>query len=150
MPQKQPDPEMLEVYKEEASKAIGNIRLALDELKVDPNNQKKIYKLYRGAHTLKSSSFQMGFYPVGYVASLMSEMLKEIKIKKVILTPEKLAFLEDFAGTLEKAVNNALKGKGYEINQSFFNKINKIMEVSVEAKLKKDEAEIKKRMKNSK
>lgn len=142
----QPNSEMALIYSQEANKALQNIKSAFEELKTDPNNQKKIFKLYRAAHTLKSSSFQMGYYPVGYVASLVCDMLREVKVKKIIITPEKLAFLEDFIGSLEKSINHALKGKEFEVDKEFFEKINKIMEGSVKAKLKKDEEMIRKRI----
>ena len=136
------DPDLLEVYKKEVNTALTNITSSLDLIKADHSNQKEIFRLYRAAHTIKSSSFQMGFYSVGYLAHLLNDLLKDIEIKKITIDEEKLAFIMDFVGSLKQAVISVLNNKESKINKKIIDRLNGLLEESEEKRLKAAELAI--------
>jgi len=135
--------ELEEIYKEEAGKSLEAVNVSLGKLRKNSGDQKEIFSLYRAVHTLKSSSFQMGFYTVGYLSQLICEMLKEIKVREIELDEGRLAFLEDFYGTLKKAINAAFKKKEYVIQKGFFKKLNGVIQEYEKEQIGKQEKKIK-------
>ena len=107
-----------EAYKKEALKCLSDIDSSLKKLSKGSKDKEVLFNIYKAAHTLKSSSFQMGFYSIGYLSHLMSSLLKEASSGKAKLTRDKVLFLEDFYGSLKKSLDYVLKDKDYEIDKS--------------------------------
>jgi chemosensory pili system protein ChpA (sensor histidine kinase/response regulator) len=59
------DPEMREIFLEEADEVIGNARAALDELREAPTDHGQLTIVRRAFHTLKGSARMVGLDPFG-------------------------------------------------------------------------------------
>jgi chemosensory pili system protein ChpA (sensor histidine kinase/response regulator) len=59
------DPEMQEIFLEEAAEVLGHARAAVEALRSEPANQEQLTNLRRAFHTLKGSSRMVGFDAFG-------------------------------------------------------------------------------------
>jgi chemosensory pili system protein ChpA (sensor histidine kinase/response regulator) len=69
------DPELLEIFLEEAREVVGNGQTAIQALRVEPNNIGEMTTLRRAFHTLKGSSRMVGLNVFGEAAWSMEQVL---------------------------------------------------------------------------
>ncbi|HEY4083377.1 MAG TPA: Hpt domain-containing protein [Burkholderiaceae bacterium] len=69
------DPEMQEIFLEEATEVVGNARAAIEALRAEPGNFEQLTNLRRAFHTLKGSSRMVGFNEYGEGAWACEQVL---------------------------------------------------------------------------
>jgi len=87
------DPEMQEIFLEEAEEVLGNAHAALAALHTEPANQEQLTNLRRAFHTLKGSSRMVGFNEFGEGAWACEQVLNARMAEPAPLAdPKLLAF----------------------------------------------------------
>lgn len=106
------DSSMRKLYIKEAKTSLDLMKKALKALDKDHNDRQELFRLYRGAHTLKSSSMQVGYYNVGYFAALLCDVINSVQEGAIKTDDLTYAFLADFTGSLEQSLRSMLTRKG--------------------------------------
>lgn len=70
------DPEMIEVFREEASELVRNIRTNLDLLVAQPQNPEALWELKRSAHTFKGAAGVVGLRRLSELAHRVEDVLE--------------------------------------------------------------------------
>lgn len=82
------DTEILSYFIPEAEEYLGTIDRLICTLQATPDAEDSIYRLFRAAHTLKGSSYTVGYQVIGDVAHPMEDCLIEVQEKRLPLSPD--------------------------------------------------------------
>lgn len=72
------DPELLEIFSEEAEELLSNIETSLTALSEDPNNSNALWEIRRNAHTFKGSAGIVGLKQLSRVAHRIEDLLDRL------------------------------------------------------------------------
>ncbi len=102
--------EIAKLYKKECANCLQVIKVTVTKIKNKKGNKQTFANLRRAAHTLKSSSLQMQYYSMGYLAQQLEDIARLLAEKKIKPTKKIVAFLHDFSTTIGK-VEKAIQSK---------------------------------------
>lgn len=71
------DPELLDVFLEEAEEVLGNINRNIEACRADPGDRAALTDIRRGFHTLKGSGRMVGLYSIGEAAWAMEQVFNK-------------------------------------------------------------------------
>lgn len=72
------DPELLEIFAEEAEELLSNIETSLGTLSEDPNDSNALWEIRRNAHTFKGSAGIVGLKQLSKVAHRIEDLLDRL------------------------------------------------------------------------
>ncbi len=90
------DPDMLEIFLEEADEVLSTIDGMLPESRANPQDQERLTTLRRAFHTLKGSGRMIGLKHFGEAAWEMEQVFNEMQAKQQPGTPD-LYYLIEYA-----------------------------------------------------
>ena len=88
------DPDMLEIFLEEASEVLGTISTTAPESRGQPRDQELLITLRRAFHTLKGSGRMIGLKHLGEAAWEMEQVFNELAAAKQPGTPDLYRLVE--------------------------------------------------------
>lgn len=104
------DVEMLQKFVSEINEHLENVQVSLLELEYDPQNQENINTIFRGFHTIKSSSAFLGVKNLEETAHYIENMLALVRDGEIPVSPElvdivfySIGFVRDMATVFEAA-----------------------------------------------
>ena len=104
------DVEMLRKFVSEIHEHLENVQIALLELEYDPNNQENINTIFRGFHTIKSSSAFLGVKNLEETAHYIENMLALVRDGEIPVSSElvdivfySIGFVKDMAAVFDGA-----------------------------------------------
>ena len=98
------DPELLEIFMEEAVDILTAINDALQQWRADRSNQQAIEDLKRSLHTLKGGARMAGAMTMGNLGHNTETLLKEVEDGRVANDPELLDLLDEVHDALANMV----------------------------------------------
>jgi two-component system, chemotaxis family, sensor kinase CheA len=111
--------EFIKEYLSEAEDLLQTLGDSLLELE-DKQSAEAINKIFRAAHTLKSSSLAMGFERVGELSHKMEDVFAAIRDKHIKLTTEQMTITLKCYDALNLMFKNISKGEAEGVNISPF------------------------------
>lgn len=99
------DPEMLEVFAEEAADLLQNIGENVKILEQNPQNADALGEIRRSSHTLKGAAAVCGFRTVARVAHRLEDLLDSLAENRVDSNHETTALILQTADLLESLTN---------------------------------------------
>ncbi len=105
------DPELLEIFLEEATDIMASIEEALNRWRNQPDNRVQIAELKRSLHTLKGGARMAGAMAMGNLSHNTETLLKHIEDSKVSTNNEIFDLLDEAHDTLVSMLDGAREGK---------------------------------------
>jgi len=99
------DPEMLEVFSEEAADLLQNIGENVKALEQNPQNADALSEIRRSSHTLKGAAAVCGFRAVARVAHRLEDLLDSLAENRVDSNAETTALILQTTDLLESLTN---------------------------------------------
>ena len=82
------DPEVLEVFSDEADSLLETIQLNLEKLAGDPSNRAALWEIKKSSHTLKGASGIVGLRKLSQLAHRIEDLLERLSETNSIITAE--------------------------------------------------------------
>src|SRR4028119_559483 len=101
------DPEMLEVFSEEAADLLQNIGENVKALEQNPQNADALSEIRRSSHTLKGAAAVCGFRTVARIAHRLEDLLDSLAENRVDSNHETIALILQTSDLLESLTNGA-------------------------------------------
>ena len=101
---------ILRTFLAESEEDLGKMEEALLALEADPENQKLLDAIFRGAHTLKGNAGSLGFPKVGGFAHVFEEMLQRFRNHTLPVTQERITLLLHAVDALRQMIPEAIAG----------------------------------------
>ncbi len=119
-PAEQIDPELLEIFQEEATDILNVIEEALSRWRSRPEDRALVQDLKRSLHTLKGGARMAGAMTMGNLSHNTETLLKNIEDNKVSVSGELFDLLDEahdmLVTMLDRAGNNATPPGGQKLN----------------------------------
>jgi chemosensory pili system protein ChpA (sensor histidine kinase/response regulator) len=87
------DPELLDIFLEEADEVLANIGKALSECRAQPSNLEALTTIRRSFHTLKGSGRMVGLDDLGEIAWEIEKLLNHWLEQHIAVTPGLIDFI---------------------------------------------------------
>jgi chemosensory pili system protein ChpA (sensor histidine kinase/response regulator) len=114
------DPELLDIFLEEAREVAGNGLSATEALVSEPNNIGEMTTLRRAFHTLKGSSRMVGLNVFGEAAWSMEQLMNAWLAEQRPATPALCDLSKQALGELQNWIEDIAKGEGKQRSASAF------------------------------
>jgi len=101
---------ILLTFSAETEERLGEMEEALIALEVDPQDEKPLEAIFRGAHTIKGNSASLGFSTVAKFAHAFEELLQHFRSRAVAVTRERITLLLRSVDALRQMVPEAING----------------------------------------
>jgi two-component system chemotaxis sensor kinase CheA len=101
---------ILLTFSAETEERLGEMEEALIALEVDPQDEKPLEAIFRGAHTIKGNSASLGFPTVATFAHAFEELLQHFRSRAVAVTRERITLLLQSVDALRQMVPEAING----------------------------------------
>jgi chemosensory pili system protein ChpA (sensor histidine kinase/response regulator) len=99
------DPQLLEVFRQEAQGHLSALQGFLDDAQVDEAQAPRITDaLLRALHTLKGSAHMAGVLPIAELASPLDQLVREYKANLIALGGDEIALLRDAVPLLRRGL----------------------------------------------
>ena len=108
MSEKIDNPELIEVFKEEAQSLIDQMRDRLSRLKKTTDRRirkMKYWELFLCAHTLKGSSGCAGFKEIGEINRILVEIFRSAKDGELGIKPDSIPLLSEAVEACQKLLD---------------------------------------------
>jgi len=102
-------------YLNDAKEGFHRINSALLALEKDHSQTEQLDEIFRGIHTLKSSSTMLEFSDIAELAHTCEDLLDRLRKHEVPVTEETIDVLFEVTDTLERMVQEWAEGKGGRI-----------------------------------
>ncbi|MBX7219011.1 MAG: Hpt domain-containing protein [Blastocatellia bacterium] len=115
------DPELFEIFLQEADEHLTTISHNLRDLEHVPGNLEMMEGIRRAAHTLKGAAGMVGYRVVSQVAHRMEDLLDKLHNSEMQVTPEILNLLFVTSDMLEGLIQGKvdMAGSGQKIEQLY-------------------------------
>jgi chemosensory pili system protein ChpA (sensor histidine kinase/response regulator) len=105
------DPELLEIFQEEATDILGNIEEALSRWRSSPNDMALVQDLKRSLHTLKGGARMAGAMTMGDLSHNTETLVKNIEDGQVSANGELFDLLDEAHDMLVTMLDHAQSGR---------------------------------------
>ncbi len=105
------DPELLEIFQEEAADILGNIEEALTRWRGQPEAKALVQDLKRSLHTLKGGARMAGAMTMGHLSHDTETLLKHIEDGEVAVSGELFDLFDEVHDMLVTMLDHAQNGK---------------------------------------
>ncbi|MBI3778831.1 MAG: Hpt domain-containing protein [Gammaproteobacteria bacterium] len=105
------DPELLEIFQEEATDILGNIEEALTRWRGQPEARALVQDLKRSLHTLKGGARMAGAMTMGHLSHNTETLLKHIEDGQVAVSGELFDLFDEVHDMLVTMLDHAQNGK---------------------------------------
>lgn len=95
------DPEIAEVFLEEANEVLSELEAVLSKLAKDKNNQELLKDVRRSFHTLKGSGRMVGLDNMGEAAWMVEQTLNKVMNGELTLSDEIIGFSKEIASSFK-------------------------------------------------
>ena len=99
------DPEILEIFVEEAREELEGLSLLLPRWKQNPSDHETLITIRRSFHTLKGSGRLVGAMTIGELAWFVEKMLSRVLDETISSSPEMLQLLEEIVEILPHLID---------------------------------------------
>lgn len=99
------DPELLDIFLEEAQELVDSISSSLDEWQKDPDNLLKVAELQRDLHTFKGGARMSEINAIGDLAHELEELYEGLSLGRLAATPQLFDLLHLCQDRLADMVN---------------------------------------------
>jgi len=101
---------ILRTFLAESEDDLGKMEEALLALEAEPENQKLLDAIFRGAHTLKGNASSLGFPKVAGFAHVFEELLQRFRNHTLPVTQERITLLLHAVDALRQMIPEAIAG----------------------------------------
>jgi len=99
------DPEILEIFVEEAREELEGLEMLLPRLKITPEDSNILITVRRSFHTIKGSGRMVGAFTIGELAWSVENMLNRLLDETIPATPMIFQLLDDVVAILPQLVD---------------------------------------------
>jgi chemosensory pili system protein ChpA (sensor histidine kinase/response regulator) len=104
------DPEIREIFIEEAAEVLKDLQRRLPQLRREPNNQDWLAEVRRAFHTLKGSGRMAGALRIGEFGWALEDLSNRCRDGALVVSPAVLDLFDDAARLLPKLIENFRAG----------------------------------------
>ena len=104
-----PDPELLEIFREETDERLDRIETTLRSLASGGDGDEAMESLFREVHSIKGNAGMVGFHEAEMIARAMTDVLEEAR-RSGELPPALAAPLLEQNDSIRRAVRDAQAG----------------------------------------
>ena len=101
---------ILKTFLAESEEDLGKMEESLLSLEADPENQKLLDVIFRGAHTLKGNAGSLGFPKVAGFAHVFEELLQRFRNRNLPVTQGRITLLLQAVDALRQMIPEAIAG----------------------------------------
>jgi two-component system chemotaxis sensor kinase CheA len=101
---------ILRTFVSECEEHLVRMEESLINLETDPEDQKSLEAIFRGAHTIKGNSAGLGYGKVGEFAHAFEELLQHLRNKTVTVTKTRITLLLRSVDALRQMIPEAIAG----------------------------------------
>ena len=112
------DPEMLEIFLEEAGEVLTTIADTTPQSRANPQDQELLTTLRRAFHTLKGSGRMVGLKHIGDAAYAMEQVFNELSAEQRPGTPDLYQVVEHAHGDFTRWISELREHKQARVNAS--------------------------------
>ncbi|MCH7853008.1 MAG: Hpt domain-containing protein [Proteobacteria bacterium] len=114
------DPELLELFIEEAKEEVASIKRHLPQWAESPNDIETLITVRRSFHTLKGSGRMVGAERIGEYCWAIENLLNKLINRTLIRTPPMIAFIRDAADVVPELIEELEVGTVPTANVALF------------------------------
>ncbi len=108
---------LLAVFLTESDELISDLEQGLLAIEANPNDEETIHRLFRSAHTLKSSAGMLGFEPMVALAHVTEGVLSRVRAHELAVTRELATLLLSSADRFRQMVAEVASGAAISVEQ---------------------------------
>jgi two-component system chemotaxis sensor kinase CheA len=101
---------ILRTFVSECDEHLVRMEESLMILETDPDDQKSLEAIFRGAHTIKGNAASLGYAKVGEFAHAFEELLQHLRNKLVPVTKTRITLLLRSVDALRQMISEAIAG----------------------------------------
>ena len=116
---------ILQTFMAECDEHFAKMEEALVALEANPDNDKLLEAIFRGAHTLKGNSASLGYPKVADFAHVFEEMLQRFRNRTLPVTQERITLLLRSLDAMRQMVPEAIAG-GDDLQPRHFELLNQL------------------------
>ncbi|PTY40473.1 chemotaxis protein CheA [Brachyspira hampsonii] len=104
--------EFISIFLSEAKEIVEGLENDLVLLEDNKSDEDLLNKIFRSAHTLKSSAGTVGFTTMSELNHVAENLLEKVRSGKLDVTPQMITVLLEFLDTVKLMLQNIVDGKG--------------------------------------
>ena len=104
--------EFISIFLSEANEIVEGLENDLVLLENNKSDEDLLSKIFRSAHTLKSSAGTVGFTTMSELNHVAENLLEKVRSGKLDVTPTMITVLLEFLDTVKIMLQNIIDGKG--------------------------------------
>ena len=104
--------EFISIFLSEANEIVEGLENDLVLLEDNKSDEDLLNKIFRSAHTLKSSAGTVGFTTMSELNHVAENLLEKVRSGKLDVTPKMITVLLEFLDTVKLMLQNIIDGKG--------------------------------------
>ena len=104
--------EFISIFLSEANEIVEGLENDLVLLEDNKSDEDLLNKIFRSAHTLKSSAGTVGFTTMSELNHVAENLLEKVRSGKLDVTPKMITVLLEFLDTVKLMLHNIIDGKG--------------------------------------
>ena len=104
--------EFISIFLSEANEIVEGLENDLVLLEDNKSDEDLLNKIFRSAHTLKSSAGTVGFTTMSELNHVAENLLEKVRSGKLDVTPKMITVLLEFLDTVKIMLQNIIDGKG--------------------------------------
>ena len=104
--------EFISIFISEANEIVEGLENDLVLLEDNKSDEDLLNKIFRSAHTLKSSAGTVGFTTMSELNHVAENLLEKVRSGKLDVTPKMITVLLEFLDTVKIMLQNIIDGKG--------------------------------------
>lgn len=104
--------EFISIFLSEANEIVEGLENDLVLLEDNKSDEDLLNKIFRSAHTLKSSAGTVGFTTMSELNHVAENLLEKVRSGKLDVTPTMITVLLEFLDTVKIMLQNIINGKG--------------------------------------
>ena len=104
--------EFISIFLSEANEIVEGLENDLVLLEDNKSDEDLLNKIFRSAHTLKSSAGTVGFTTMSKLNHVAENLLEKVRSGKLDVTPKMITVLLEFLDTVKLMLQNIIDGKG--------------------------------------
>ena len=104
--------EFISIFLSEANEIVEGLENDLVLLEDNKSDEDLLNKIFRSAHTLKSSAGTVGFTTMSELNHVAENLLEKVRSGKLDVTPTMITVLLEFLDTVKIMLQNIIDGKG--------------------------------------
>ena len=103
--------EFISIFLSEAKEIVEGLENDLVLLEDNKSDEDLLNKIFRSAHTLKSSAGTVGFTTMSELNHVAENLLEKVRSGKLDVTPQMITVLLEFLDTVKLMLQNIVDGK---------------------------------------